>query len=70
MRAKDGSTLPESLGSFSIEGYREEARCAGMVLLATFMSMMPSMAVVDGHPARAPAPDGSRCDAFRADAGR
>ena len=47
--------------SMQIRGYREEARCAGLVLLATFMSMTPSMAAVDGHPARAPAPEGSRC---------
>ncbi len=39
--------------------------CAGLLLLAAFMSMMPSMAVVDGHPAMAPPPDGSLCNELR-----
>ena len=55
-----------AMGSMQIRGYREEARCAGLVLLATFMSMTPSMAAVDGHPARAPAPEGSRCTSYHA----
>lgn len=54
-----------AMGAMQIRGYRPEARCAGFVLLATFMSMMPGMAVVDGHPARAPAPEGSRCTAYQ-----
>jgi hypothetical protein len=53
-----------AMGSLQIRGYRDDARCAGLVLLATFLSMTPSMAVSDGQPARAPAPDGSRCTAY------
>jgi hypothetical protein len=64
LRATDLADL-RAMGSMQIRGYREEARCAGFVLLATFMSMTPSMAVVDGHPARAPAPDGSRCTSYQ-----
>ena len=48
-----------------LEGYREDATCAGVLLLATFLSMMPSMAIVDGHPAMTPAPEGSLCNDFR-----
>jgi hypothetical protein len=54
-----------AMGAMQIRGYRAEARCAGFVLLATFMSMTPSMAEVDGHPASAPVPVGSRCMAYR-----
>jgi len=61
-RADGAATVDTSM---EIRGYRPEARCAGLLLLATFASMMPSMAVVDGHPARAPAPEGSRCGAYR-----
>jgi len=64
LRAMDLADV-RAMGSMQIRGYREEARCAGLVLLATFMSMTPSMAAVDGHPARAPAPDGSRCTAYQ-----
>lgn len=53
-----------AMGPMQIRGYRDDARCAGLMLLATFMSMTPSMAVSDGQPARAPAPDGSRCTAY------
>jgi hypothetical protein len=63
VRAKDEADV-RAMGTMQIRGYRDEARCAGLVLLATFMSMMPSMAAVDGHPARAPAPEGSRCTAY------
>ena len=63
LRATDVADL-RAMGSMQIRGYREEARCAGLVLLATFMSMTPSMAAVDGHPARAPAPEGSRCTSY------
>lgn len=70
-RTANGAAESQRFGTIAIRGYGSDARCAGLVLLATFMSMMPSMAVVDGHPARAPAPEGSRCDAFRTrDAGR
>jgi len=65
VRAKNEPPLPKDLGTMAIRGYGADARCASMLLLATFMSMMPSMAVVDGKPARAPAPDGSRCAAYR-----
>ena len=63
LRATDVADL-RAMGSMQIRGYREEARCAGLVLLATFMSMTPNMAAVDGHPARAPAPEGSRCTSY------
>jgi hypothetical protein len=63
VRAKDEADV-RAMGTMQLRGYRDEARCAGLMLLATFMSMMPSMAVVDGKPARAPAPEGSRCTAY------
>jgi hypothetical protein len=63
VRAKDEAEV-KAMGTMQIRGYRGEARCASLVLLATFMSMMPSMAVVDGQPAHAPAPEGSRCTAY------
>ena len=59
----------ESAGMLVLEGYRPDAQCAGKLLVATFMAMMPSMAVVDGHPAMAPAPAGSLCNEYRSDAG-
>jgi hypothetical protein len=65
VRAKDRAPPPKDVGSMSIRGYGAGARCPGLLVLATFMAMMPSMAVADGHPARAPAPVGSRCGAFR-----
>jgi hypothetical protein len=64
VRAKNPAPAPADVGSMAIRGYGAGARCAGLVLLATFMAMMPSMAVSDGHPARAPAPEGSRCGAY------
>jgi hypothetical protein len=63
VRAPDPAAA-RAMGAMQIRGYREEARCASLVLLATFLSMTPSMAAVDGQPARAPAPDGSRCTAY------
>ena len=63
VRAKDEAEV-RAMGTMQIRGYRGEARCASLVLLATFMSMMPSMAVVDGQPAQSPAPVGSRCTAY------
>ena len=63
VRAKDEADV-RAMGRMQIRGYRAEARCAGLMLLATFTSMMPSMAVVDGKPARAPVPEGSRCTAY------
>jgi hypothetical protein len=63
VRAKDEAEV-RAMGTMQLRGYRDEARCAGLMLLATFMSMMPSMAVVDGKPARAPVPEGSRCTAY------
>ncbi|HXI35306.1 MAG TPA: hypothetical protein VNH80_00160, partial [Burkholderiales bacterium] len=64
-RATNELPPPKDLATMAIRGYSADARCASLLLLATFMAMMPSMAVVDGHPARAPAPEGSRCAAFR-----
>ncbi len=63
--AKNEPPPPADLATMAIRGYGADARCASMLLLATFTSMMPSMAVVDGEPARVPAPEGSRCSAFR-----
>jgi hypothetical protein len=63
LRAMDLADV-RAMGSLQIRGYRDEARCASLVLLATFMSMTPSMASIDGHPARAPAPEGSRCTSY------
>ena len=62
---KDGRVDPNAYGTIQLEGYREDATCAGVLLLGTFLSMMPSMAVVDGHPAMAPAPEGSLCNELR-----
>jgi hypothetical protein len=64
-RAKNEPPLPKDLATMAIRGYGPDARCASMLLLATFTGMMPSMAVVDGKPRRAPPPEGSRCAAFR-----
>src|SRR4051794_8886889 len=64
LRAMDLADV-RAMGSMQIRGYREEARCAGLVLLATFMSLTPNMAAVDGHAAPAPAPEGSRCTAYQ-----
>jgi hypothetical protein len=65
VRAKDADQV-NAVGSMAIRGYRPEARCTSLMLVATFTGMMmPSMAVVDGKPAKAPAPEGSRCGAFR-----
>lgn len=59
-----GAVEPNSYGSIAVEGFRQDAPCGGLLLVAAFMSMMPSMAVSDGHPARAPAPAGSLCAAY------
>src|SRR5262245_56478959 len=64
-RAKDEPPLPADLATMSIRGYGPDARCASMLLLATFTPLMPSMAVVDGKPRRAAAPEGSRLPAVR-----
>jgi hypothetical protein len=64
-READGRVEPNTYGSFAIEGYREGARCGGLILLAAFMAMMPSMAVSDGVAMNAPAPADSRCAKFR-----
>ena len=58
----DGSV---DAGFLSFEGYRDDARCAAKLLLVTFMAMMPSMAVSDGHPAMAPIPADSLCSQYR-----
>lgn len=43
------------------DGYRPEGECAALLLLTTWLSMMPSMAVVDGSPIELPPPDPSVC---------
>lgn len=44
-----------------IEGYRPEGRCAALLLVGTFLLMMPSMAVADGVAPILDPPAGSRC---------
>jgi len=63
-RDAKGTVEINAAGGLELVGYREEARCAGLLLVAAFTSMLPSMAVSDGHPARAPTPAGSRCTGF------
>jgi hypothetical protein len=58
---KDGS---QPAGTLRLEGYRADARCAGVLLLGAFLETMPSMAVSDGHPAVAATPSDSRCNAY------
>lgn len=57
----DGATLDDRYGSFRLTGYRPEAACAARILLVTYLSMMPSMAVVDGNPRTLPPPEDSLC---------
>lgn len=42
-------------------GYKPEACCAARLLLAAFLSMMPSMAVSDGNPVALEPPKDSAC---------
>jgi hypothetical protein len=51
-RAPNEPPPPKELPTMAIRGYGPEARCASLLLLATFMSMMPSMAVVDARARR------------------
>lgn len=46
---------------FAFDGYRDGSECAARVLLAVFFSMMPSMAMSDGHPKKLAPPPMSRC---------
>ena len=62
---RGGRAEPNPYGTLYLDGYREGASCAGLLLLGAFLTMMPSMAVVDGSPAMAPPPDGSLCSEFR-----
>lgn len=57
----DGSPDPMAQGGFAFKGYAPSAACAARVLFVTFMIMMPSMAVSDGHPRVLPPPDDSAC---------
>jgi len=59
--ARDGSREPDTYGSFTFTGYGPPGACAARVLLVTFMTMMPSMAVSDGHPRKLPQPEDSAC---------
>jgi hypothetical protein len=43
------------------EGYSPEARCLAQVMLAAYVGMMPSMAVVDGAAKLLPPPERSVC---------
>ena len=43
-----GHIEPPTYGGFFFEGYREGTSCAAKLLLVTWLSAMPSMAVVDG----------------------
>jgi hypothetical protein len=62
---RDGLVAPNAYGTLQLQGYRQEASCAGLLLLGAFLAMMPSMAVVDGNPAMAPVPAESSCNEFR-----
>jgi hypothetical protein len=62
---RDGHIDPNARGTLYLQGYRPGVECAGLLLLAAFLTMMPSMAVVDGHPAMAPPPEGSLCNELR-----
>ncbi len=61
---RDGSPDVATARTIRLEGCGVEARCAGVLMLATFLAMMPSMAVSDGRPARAPVPEDSVCGAY------
>jgi hypothetical protein len=59
--AGDGTREPDNSGVFSFNGYSAPAACAARIMLATWMLMMPSMAVSDGHPRKLAQPDDSAC---------
>jgi hypothetical protein len=59
--ARDGSAEPSTYGGFAFRGYSARSACAARVLLVMFLSMMPSMAVSDGHPRVLPVPEDSAC---------
>ena len=60
----DGSVEVAKSGGLRLEGYREEGKCAGKLMLAVMLAMTPSMAVVDGVAKRAPIPADSLCGAY------
>jgi hypothetical protein len=49
------------VGLFRFEGYDQRSCCAARILLAAFLSMMPSMAVSDGVAPILPPPGDSVC---------
>ncbi len=54
----EGSATAEG---FALQGYRDGSECAARVLLVVFFSMMPSMAMSDGHLKKLAPPPMSRC---------
>lgn len=57
----DGTRATGEYGSVWIPGYRAEAHCSAVMLYTAMLSMMPSMAVVDGVARREPPPHDARC---------
>ena len=55
------SDVPVVAGVFRFVDLRPEGRCAARILLQAWLSMMPSMAVSDGHPVELPPPADSVC---------
>jgi len=49
------------VGTFRFVGFDRRSCCAARILLQTFLSMMPSMAVSDGNPQVLPRPENSVC---------
>jgi hypothetical protein len=61
----DGSIDQNGRGTMAFEGYAESLQCPAVVMLASFMAMMPSMAVSDGVAPKQPRPADSRCATAR-----
>lgn len=57
----NGERATGEYGSVWIPGYRPDAHCSAVLLYTAMLSMMPSMAVVDGVARREPPPPDARC---------
>jgi quercetin dioxygenase-like cupin family protein len=57
----DGTRGTREYGGVRFRGYGRSAHCSAVLMYAAMLSMMPSMAVVDGVARRAPPPPDSRC---------
>lgn len=62
----DGTRASGEYGRVGLRGYRHEAQCSAVLLYTAMLSMMPSMAVVDGVARREPPPTDTRCAATAA----